>query len=95
MLRDIDKVLETMRIEEEPPINDEIQPIKPFAKFESASAFKGFEALCNTVLDIDNQLLCSDVQTKAGQMYDELQRSFVTFQQNFNKLTCQALKIHA
>ena len=45
MLEDIDEVLEEMRIEEEPPINDKIQPIEAFAEFESATNFKGFEAL--------------------------------------------------
>ena len=55
-----------------------------FAKFESATDFKGFEALHNIVLDIDIQLRCSDVQTEAGQMYDELQRLFEMIQQNVN-----------
>jgi hypothetical protein len=50
----------------------QIQPIKTLAEFESATDFKGFEALHNTVLDIDDQLLCSDVQMEVGQMYDEL-----------------------
>ena len=49
--------------------------------------FKGFEALHNIVLDIDDQLLCSDVQTEAEQMYGELWQSFETFPQNINKLT--------
>jgi hypothetical protein len=62
--------------EEEPPINDEIQPIETFAKYERATDYKGFEAPHNTTLDIDNQLLCSDVQTEAGHMYDKLRRSF-------------------
>ena len=30
MLEDVDEVLEMMQIEEEPPIDDEIQPIKTF-----------------------------------------------------------------
>ena len=34
--------------------------------------FKGFEALHKFVLNINDQLLCSDVQTKARQMYDEM-----------------------
>ena len=50
----------------------EIQPIETLAKFESATNFKGFEALHNVVLHIDDQLLCFKVQTEAGQMYDEL-----------------------
>ena len=62
-----------MRIEGEPPIDNKIQPIKTFAESESATNFKGFEALHGTILDIDDQLLCFDVQTEARQMYDELQ----------------------
>ena len=58
----------------------EIQPIEALAKFESATDLKGFEALHNIVLHIDDQLLCSNVQTKAGQMYDELWQSFEMFQ---------------
>ena len=73
MLEDINEVLEMMRIEEEPPIDDGIQPIKTFAKSKSVADFKGFEALYNTTLDINDQLLCSHVQTEVGEMYDELQ----------------------
>ena len=72
MLEDVDEVMKTMRIEE-PPINDEIQPIETLVGSESATDFKGFEALHNIVLDIDDQLLCFDVQTKVGHMYDELE----------------------
>ena len=64
MLEDVDEVLETMRIEEEPPIDDKIQPIETLAQFESATVFKGYEALHIIVLDIDDQLLCYDVQRK-------------------------------
>ena len=50
----------------------EIQPIEIFAKSKSTTDFKGFKALHNTVLDINDQLLSCDVQTEVGQMYDEL-----------------------
>ena len=86
VVEDVDEVLETMRSEEEPPIDDGIQPIERFVEFKSATDFKGFGALHNIVLDINNQLLWSDVQTEAGQMYDELRWSFETFQRNINKL---------
>ena len=49
--------------------------------------FKGFEALHSTVLDINDELLCSNVRTEVGHMYDELRRSFETFQRHTNKLT--------
>ena len=61
----IRKVLETMRIEKGPPIDDEIYPIETFVETESVADLKSFEALHNIVLDIDDQLLCFDVQTKA------------------------------
>ena len=76
------KLWKTMQIDEEPHIDDEIQPIEAFVGFESATNFKGFKAKHNTILDIDDQLLCSDVQTEVGHMYDELRRSFKTFQRN-------------
>ena len=66
MLKEADELLEMIRIEEEPPIDDEIQPIETFVEYESATDFKGFEALHNSVLGIDDQLLCFDVQTEAG-----------------------------
>ena len=78
MLEDVDEVLQMMWIEEEPPIDDEIQPIETVAKPENATDFKGLEALHSLVLDIDNQLLCSNVQTEVGQLYDEPRWSFET-----------------
>ena len=63
----IEKVLDTMCIKEEPPIDDKIHPIETYAKFESATDSKGFEVLYNLVLDIDDQLLCSNIQTKTRQ----------------------------
>ena len=54
MLENVDDVMETMWIEEEPSIDDEIEPIETFVDFESGIGFKGFEALHNIVLDIDD-----------------------------------------
>ena len=66
---------------------NEIQLIETFVESDSATDFKGFEALHNNVVNIDDQLLCSNVQTEVEQMYDELRRFFETFQWNINKLT--------
>jgi hypothetical protein len=47
------------------------EPIETFVESENANDFKGFEALYNIVLDIDNQLLYSDVQMEVVKhMYD-------------------------
>ena len=82
---------------EEPPIKDKIQPIETFVGSKNATDFKGFEALHIIVININDQLLCFDVQTEARQMYDELRRLFEMFQQNINKLTLNVKnkKIHA
>ena len=56
----------TMQIEE-PLVDDKIHTIETFVEFESGADFKG-----SIVLDIDDQLLCSNVQTEAKHMYDEL-----------------------
>ena len=63
MFEDVEEIMEMVWIGKEPPIDDGIQPIQTFAEHESATDFKGFEALHNIVLDVDNQLLCYDVQT--------------------------------
>ena len=69
-------------------MNHDRKRMKPEAtcliEFESANDFKGCEALHN--IDNDDQLLCR-CSMEAGQMYDELQRSFETFQRNINNLT--------
>ena len=59
---------------------NEILHVRIVVEFESATDFESFETLHNNVLDINDQLLYSDVQTEVGQMYDELQQSFATFQ---------------
>ena len=87
MLEDVDEVMEMMWIEEEePPIDDKIQPIEIFAWSQLVTHFKGCEALHNIVLDIADWLLRSDVRTKVGQMWDELQQSFEMLHRNVNKL---------
>ena len=45
---------------------NEIKLIETFVEFESATNFKGFEALHNNVLDINDQF--SNVQIEAKQM---------------------------
>ena len=54
VLEDVDEVLETMRIEEEPPIDDELEAIETVVASDNATDFKGLGALHNIVLDIDD-----------------------------------------
>ena len=51
MVEDVDKIMETMRMEgEEPPIDDEIQAMETFVTSENPTDFKGFGAIHNTIL---------------------------------------------
>ena len=43
--------------------------------------FCGFKHIYNKVLEVENQLLCPDVQVQAGNYYNELRNSFKLFQQ--------------
>ena len=61
MLENGDEVMETMWVEEIPPIDDVIRLIETFVEYESATNFKSFEALHNIALNINNQLLWFDV----------------------------------
>ena len=61
-----------------------------FVESESATDFKGFEALHKIFLDIDDRLFCFDVQTEVGRMYDEQRRSAETFQQNVTNWHCMS-----
>ena len=46
------------------------------APTENDVTFFGFEHIYNKVLEIENQLLCPDVQAQAGNYYNELRNSF-------------------
>ena len=50
---------------------------------EEQVTFVGFDDLYNKLLDLEDQLLCKDVQNEAGEAYDTLMSSFSLFQ---NKL---------
>ena len=66
----IRKVMETMRIKEEPPTDDEIQPkIETFVGSESATDVKGFEALLSSTSTTN--CFAPMFKRKFGQMYDE------------------------
>ena len=48
--------------------------------------FCGFEHIYNKVLEVEDQLLCPDVQVQAGNCYNELRNSFELFQQKLRQI---------
>ncbi len=47
---------------------------------ENEVIFQGFDSLYKQVLDIEDQLLCLEVQTKAKETFDDLNKLFKSFQ---------------
>lgn len=50
-----------------------------FAKSESATRMQRLRSSTQPILHINNQLLCSNVETEVGQIYDAMRRSFEMF----------------
>ena len=51
------------------------------APTENDVTFCGFDHIYNKVLEVEDQLLCPDVQVQAGNYYNELGNSFELIQQ--------------
>ena len=47
---------------------------------ENGFIFQGFDSLYKQVLDIEDQLLCPEVQAEAEETFDDLKKSFESFQ---------------
>ena len=54
------------------------------------ATFCGFEHIYNKVLEVEDQLLCPDVQAQAGNYYNELRNSFDLFQQKLRQVILDA-----
>jgi hypothetical protein len=53
-------------------------------------AFEGFEVLYEQILDIEDQLLCREVQIEANETFDYLKKSFEVFQNKLRTLLLRA-----
>ena len=52
--------------------------------------FDGFDKLYGTVLKIEDQLMCPDVQAEAGESYGDLKNAFDCFQKMLRRVTLDA-----
>jgi hypothetical protein len=48
--------------------------------WENKVIFQGFESIFKQVLNIEDQLLCLEVQAEAEETFDDLKKSFESFQ---------------
>ncbi len=94
VLEDMEKLLETMKIAEENLDNDNDDDILTSQASDSGLGntvvFKGFESLYKQVVDIEDQLLCSEVQEKAEETFDDLKKLFESFQSKVWVVTLKA-----
>jgi len=94
VLEDIEKLLETMKITKENLDDDNDDDILISQASDSGLGnivvFKGFESLYKQVVDIEDQLLCSEVQERVEETFDDLKKLFESFQSRVWVVTLKA-----
>jgi hypothetical protein len=94
VLEDVEELLETMKLAEENLDNDNDDDILTSQASGSGIGnivvFKGFESLYKQVVNIEDQLLCSEVREEAEETFDDLRKLFELFQSKVQAVTLKA-----
>jgi hypothetical protein len=94
VLEDIEELLETMKIAEENLDDDNDDDILTSQASDlglgNTIVFKGFESLYKQVVDIEDQLLCSEVEEKAEETFNDFKKLFESFQSKVRAVTLKA-----
>ncbi len=94
VLEDVEELLGTMKIAKENLDNDNDDDILTSQASGSGLGntvvFKGFESLYKQVVDIEDQLLYSEVREKAEETFDDLRKLFESFQSKVRAVTLKA-----
>jgi len=81
VLEDVEELLESMKINEAGLDEDsDVNQPEQIVESQDRVEFHGFESLYKQILDIEDQLLCSNVQIEAEKTFDDLKKSFEEFQ---------------
>jgi len=81
VFEDVKELLESMKINEAGLDEDsDVNQPEQIVESQDRVEFHGFESLYKQILDIEEQLLCSNVQTEAEEAFDNLKKSFEEFQ---------------
>jgi hypothetical protein len=81
VLEDIEELLESMKINEvRLDENSDVNQPKQIVESQDRIEFHGFESLYKQILDIEDQLLCFNVQIEAEEAFDDLKKLFEEFQ---------------
>jgi uncharacterized protein YigA (DUF484 family) len=94
ILEDVKELLGTMKIAKENLDDDNDDDILTSQTSGSGLGntveFKGFESLYKQVVDIEDQLLCSEVREEAEETFDDLRKLFESFQSKVWAVTLKA-----
>jgi hypothetical protein len=94
VLEEVEELLGTMKIAEENLDDDNDDDILTSQASGSGLGntivFKGFESLYKQVVDIEDQLLCSEVREEAEETFDDLRKLFESFQSKVQAVTLKA-----
>jgi hypothetical protein len=94
VLEDVEELLGTMKITEENLDDDNDDDILTSQAsglgLGNTVEFKGFESLYKQVVDIEDQLLCSEVREEAEETFDDLRKLFESFQSKVWAVTLKA-----
>jgi hypothetical protein len=94
VLEDVEELLKTMKTAEENLDDDNDDDILTSQASGSGLGntvvFKGFKSLYKQVVDIKDQLLCSEVREEAEETFDDLRKLFESFQSKVRAVTLKA-----
>jgi len=91
VLEDIEELLELMKINEVGLDEDsDVNQLKQIVESQDRVEFHGFESLYKQILDIEDHLLCSNVQTKVEEAFNDLKKSFEEFQAKVRAVVLKA-----
>ncbi len=94
VLEDVEELLETMKIAEKNLDDDNDDDILTFQASNSGLGntvvFKGFKSLYKQVVDIEDQLLCSEVWEEVEETFNDLRKLFESFQSKVRVVTLKA-----
>jgi hypothetical protein len=91
VLEDVEELLEMMKITEMAMDDDgDVNTQELNVSLENEVKFQGFDYFYKQVLDIEDQLLCLEVQTEAKETFDDLKKSFKSFQSKIRTVNLKA-----
>jgi len=91
VLENVKELLESMKINETWLDEDsDVNQLEQIVESQDRVEFHGFESLYKQILDIEDQLLCSNVQTEVEETFDDLKKLFEKFQAKVRAVVLKA-----